>query len=194
MDGLHRRSGIPPEKITEIHGNCYREVCTKCSKEYLRAFDTLDTRTDRWSHLTGRLCSCGGPLRDTIVHFTENWSLPEEVNRGREQCYMADVSLALGSSMLVQPSVAYPTKTLKNNGKLVIVTLQHTPYDEDCFVKIYAKTDDFMKALMKELEIETFDTTYDHLEHLPPDDSKPSKEEESTPKSKTAKEKSCIIQ
>src|SRR5690606_30763446 len=153
-------SGVPCEKITEIHGNCYREVCCKCSKEYLRGFDTLDTRMDRWSHLTGRLCSCGFALRDTIVHFTENWSLPEEVERGTEQCYEADISLALGSSMLVQPAVAFPTKTLKNNGKLVIVTLQHSPYDDDAFVKLYAKTDDFMKALMKELEIEEFDTSY----------------------------------
>jgi hypothetical protein len=72
LDGLHRRSGIPADGISELHGNCYREVCATCGKEYLRAFDVLPSRSDRWTHLTHRNCSCGGPLKDTIVHFTES--------------------------------------------------------------------------------------------------------------------------
>ncbi|KXH53672.1 NAD-dependent deacetylase sirtuin-7 [Colletotrichum simmondsii] len=35
-DGLHRRSGILPEKISELHGNSNREYCKDCGKEYLR--------------------------------------------------------------------------------------------------------------------------------------------------------------
>lgn len=36
IDGLHRRSGISSQDISELHGNCYREYCSKCGKEYLR--------------------------------------------------------------------------------------------------------------------------------------------------------------
>jgi NAD-dependent SIR2 family protein deacetylase len=36
VDGLHRKSGIPPEKITELHGNTNIEICTKCHREFLR--------------------------------------------------------------------------------------------------------------------------------------------------------------
>jgi len=104
---------------------------------------------------------------DSIVHFTENWSFPEECYLGMDNCYQADVILALGSSMLVQPAVGFPRKTLKNNGKLVIVTLQHTPYDLECFEKVFATTEEFMKMLMEELEIKDFDTTYDLLDNIP---------------------------
>ncbi len=38
-DGLHRRSGMLPENISELHGNTNLERCSKCKKEYLRDFD-----------------------------------------------------------------------------------------------------------------------------------------------------------
>lgn len=45
---------------------------------------------------------------------------------------------------------------------MFIVNLQRTPYDEFATLKIYAKTDDFMLALMQELGHTDFDQTYDH--------------------------------
>ncbi len=38
VDGLHRKSGIAPEKLCEVHGNTNLEVCIKCGKEYMRDF------------------------------------------------------------------------------------------------------------------------------------------------------------
>ena len=37
-DGLHRKSGIPFEKLYELHGNTNLEICEKCSKDYMRDF------------------------------------------------------------------------------------------------------------------------------------------------------------
>lgn len=39
-DGLHRRSGFPPEKLAELHGNSNLEQCRTCKREYLRDFST----------------------------------------------------------------------------------------------------------------------------------------------------------
>eukprot|EP01117_Protostelium_nocturnum_P005566 TRINITY_DN2013_c0_g1_i2.p1 TRINITY_DN2013_c0_g1~~TRINITY_DN2013_c0_g1_i2.p1 ORF type:complete len:438 (+),score=134.08 TRINITY_DN2013_c0_g1_i2:130-1314(+) len=97
LDGLHRRSGIDAHEMSELHGNCYKEVCGVCSKEYLRGFDTLTSREDRWSHLTGRKCSwpCRGPLKDTIVHFTENMP-KDQMNPAMNHARKSDFALVIG--------------------------------------------------------------------------------------------------
>jgi len=73
-DGLHRRSGVPAEKISEVHGNSNKEVCLKCEREYMRDFPVRNARGVK-EHLTGRKCDdpkCRGNLKDTIINFGEN--------------------------------------------------------------------------------------------------------------------------
>ena len=38
VDGLHRKSGIPADRCSELHGNTNLEVCTNCAREYMRDF------------------------------------------------------------------------------------------------------------------------------------------------------------
>ena len=66
-DNLSKRSGFPPEKTSELHGNIYKEHCRDCGSVYFRDFEVeLSTSTD---HETGRTCEkCGGDLFDNIVH------------------------------------------------------------------------------------------------------------------------------
>ena len=52
-------------------------------------------------------------------------------------------------------------KKLNKEGKLVIVNLQATPLDEYCSIRCFCKTDDFARALMKEMGLENFNTTFD---------------------------------
>jgi len=64
-DGLHRKSGIDPSKLSELHGNSNLEQCEKCGKQYLRDF-RVRSAMDVHDHQTGRSCSvpgCGGSLR-----------------------------------------------------------------------------------------------------------------------------------
>eukprot|EP01080_Neovahlkampfia_damariscottae_P008074 gene8074-12535_t len=165
VDGLHRRSGIPKEKISELHGNSYKEYCHKCGKEYLRYFDTFKTVKNTKSHLTGRTCSdenCKGQLKDTIIHFGE--SLPiSELSNAEKESKECDLALVLGTSMRVQPACILPSLNCgkKKKGDLVIVNLQITPFDDNCKERVYAKTDDFMRLLMKKLNLENFNVDFD---------------------------------
>jgi len=162
MDGLHRRSGVLRNQISELHGNCYRELCSSCNKEYLRGFDTTKSVKNWRNHITGRKCSCGGKLKDTIIHFTEN--LPEqELNDAWDHSEKSDFALVLGTSMRVQPSCRLPSLCKKQNGKMVIVNLQKTPYDHVAYKKVYAKTDEFMRRVMQYMGIDQVDETYDML-------------------------------
>jgi NAD-dependent SIR2 family protein deacetylase len=38
VDGLHRKSGVKADQISELHGNTNIEICSKCQREYLRDF------------------------------------------------------------------------------------------------------------------------------------------------------------
>ena len=39
-DGLHIKSGIVAEKIAELHGNGFKELCRECGRVYYREFQT----------------------------------------------------------------------------------------------------------------------------------------------------------
>lgn len=169
-DGLHRRSGLKEDQISELHGNCYKEICSKCEKEYLRGFDTTETVRDYRTHRTGRYCNdpfCKGELLDTTVAFGE--SLPrKELNRGVFHSKKADLTIVLGTSMRVSPACEMPLYNIgkEKSGNMILVNLQKTPYDHLSTVRSYAKTDEFMQLLMKELNLEDFNQNYDERKLL----------------------------
>ncbi|KAK1517970.1 NAD-dependent deacetylase sirtuin-7 [Colletotrichum costaricense] len=162
-DGLHRKSGILPEKISELHGNSNREHCKDCGKEYLRDFRAVATyEKSIRDHRTGRKCPlCNGTLLDTIINFGEY--LPAQpLALARSNARKADLCLALGSSLTVPPACTIPetvgkkkrTKTYPDGGTLVICNLQSTPLDDlSEELRVWATTDDLMDRVMEKLEI-----------------------------------------
>lgn len=165
VDGLHRRSGVSQDEISELHGNCYKEYCSKCGKEYLRYFDTTKTVERHWDHITGRICEdekCKGNLKDTIIHFGE--SLPQlEFEKALGHSRKCDLAIVLGTSMKVRPACELPLVNCgkSKKGDLVICNLQITGFDDLTNERVFAKTDEFMKELMEELNLKEFDQTFD---------------------------------
>jgi len=164
--GLHRRSGIPAQEISELHGNSFKEICWKCNRDYLRTFDTAvesgaggigqckecKARVPKFCHCTRRKCACGAVLKDSIIHFGEN--LPQaDLWRATDHAKKADLCIVLGSSLTVSPANEMPELTQQNGGKLCIVNLQTTRYDSQSDIRIFAKTDLLMKLLMEELDV-----------------------------------------
>eukprot|EP00112_Aurelia_sp_Birch-Aquarium-sp1_P003494 Seg1390.7 transcript_id=Seg1390.7/GoldUCD/mRNA.D3Y31 product="NAD-dependent protein deacetylase sirtuin-7" protein_id=Seg1390.7/GoldUCD/D3Y31 len=102
-DGLHIRSGLPPESLSEVHGNMFVEVCEECEPQrvYWRLFDvTESTRLRR--HTTTRKCHyCHHKLSDSIVHFGEKRQLsyPQNWEAAFDHAKEADLILCLGSSL-----------------------------------------------------------------------------------------------
>ncbi|KAK9268823.1 hypothetical protein L1049_000587 [Liquidambar formosana] len=68
IDGLHLRSGIPREKLAELYGNSFMEICPSCGVEYLRDFEVETIGMKE----TSRRCSnvkCGAKLKDTVLDW-----------------------------------------------------------------------------------------------------------------------------
>jgi len=150
VDGLHRRSGIPESGMSELHGNCYKEMCSKegCGEEYLRTFDASSHRSD---HKTGRKCyKCGSQLIDSIINFGENLPV-SELEKTIFHSGKSDVALVLGTSMRVSPANKFPVDIASQGGKMIIVNLQKTPYDKKAHLIIHEQTDKVIELLFKEL-------------------------------------------
>lgn len=111
VDGLHLRSGIPRDKLAELHGNCFAERCKKCRKEYVRDFE-VETVGFKY---TGRMCTvpgCGGKLHDHVLDWED--ALPvDELQTSEQHALEADLAICLGTSLQITPACNLPLKTIR---------------------------------------------------------------------------------
>lgn len=118
----------PEPELIELHGNAHRVVCQTCGhrREAGPVFDRvregeLPPRCDRDQH-------CDGIYKPDVVLFGEQ--LPaERLERARERSRRADVFLAIGSSLVVEPAASLPRLASQHGAHLCIVTLEATPHD-----------------------------------------------------------------
>ena len=151
LDGLHLKSGVPAEKLHEVHGNQNLEKCTLCKKTYLRDFKVA--RKGK-GHETGRFCDdekCKGPLADTDINFGE--ALDEQTKVGAWMSIFSgnDLMVCVGSSLRVSPVNKIPYTAAVARQKLVIINLQKTPFTDMADLNIFAKIDDVFELLMAKL-------------------------------------------
>ncbi|KMZ61493.1 NAD-dependent deacetylase 1 [Zostera marina] len=151
VDSLHLRSGIPRVKLSELHGNSFRELCPSCGVEYIRDFEieTIGMKE------TPRRCTqlnCGSKLNDTVLDWDDALP-PKEMNIAEKQCKMADVVLCLGTSLQITPACNLPLKAIRGGGKVVIVNLQKTPKDKKASLVIHGLVDKVIARVMQFLNL-----------------------------------------
>ncbi|XP_033745249.1 NAD-dependent protein deacetylase SRT1-like [Pecten maximus] len=170
-DGLHRLSGIPEDKLSELHGNSFIEECEVCGTKRELRHGYRKGPTDasvpmtlcemcKCNHRTGRRCTeqnCGGYMRSTVVNFGDK--LEEKVLSGAvAQAEMATFVLALGSSLRVSPANSL-IQMGKEPLRLAICNRQVTAFDVQCFEldssgnqlgsRVFSDCDDLMREVMK---------------------------------------------
>ncbi|RQG96462.1 SIR2 family NAD-dependent protein deacylase [Natrarchaeobius chitinivorans] len=131
-DGLHADAadaitdGSEAESATilELHGNARRVRCVDCGNR--RASGPIFERAAEGE--LPPLCECGGHYKPDVVLFGEQ--LPGAViQRARSFAREADVFLAIGSSLVVEPAASLPKLAAENGGIVGIVNLESTPRD-----------------------------------------------------------------
>ena len=147
IDGLHQSSGLPDDKVVELHGNTCRIRCMSCQKispidGVLRRLATGDSAPE---------CECGGFLKPDTISFGQ--AMPAaEVERSVTLSRKCDFFLIVGSTLVVQPAAQMPVYAKNNGAYVAIINLSDTPFDGMCDVLIREKAGEVLQQIVKEVE------------------------------------------
>jgi NAD-dependent deacetylase len=143
-DDLHRRSGIRPELLAELHGNGRLMRCLRCDRSYDRRDIGWDAakwgpgyRSQRPVRGQPACASCGGRLVSSVVNFGD--PLPRrEYELAEHHARDCDLMLALGSSLTVRPASSLVGLALRSGARVVLVNRGETPYDGAATLRVRA--------------------------------------------------------
>jgi len=143
IDGLHEKSGLPPERIVNLHGNNLEVICLECG-DTTPAHETLDDlNLDRGVPLCSR---CGGLLKPNTISFGQSL-VPENLKRAEELSVSCDMMIAAGSTLLVQPAASFPVMAKQHGAVLAIITQSETPLDPMADFVFHEKLGAFVERL-----------------------------------------------
>ena len=125
IDGLHQKSGVPEDKVIELHGNTTYARCLQCEASY----DLEPIRIAFQDDGTLPVCQhCGGMVKPATISFGQ--PMPEAaMARAQEETLNADLFLVIGSSLVVYPAAALPVMAKQNGARLVILNRESTDLD-----------------------------------------------------------------
>src|SRR6202000_1215431 len=125
IDNLHQDSGVPEDRVIELHGNTRYAKCLTCNTRMeiadIRAhFDKTGNAPD---------CKfCGGIVKTATISFGQ--AMPEkEMDRAQRATLACDLMLVLGSSLVVYPAAAFPLMAKRNGALYAIVNREATEQD-----------------------------------------------------------------
>jgi NAD-dependent SIR2 family protein deacetylase len=158
VDGLHVKSGIPFEKLAELHGNQFFMKCLNCNKKI--TFEDAGWDKDLWGPGYRTLpvregqptCpNCGGRIISSIVNFGD--PLPyDELEESIRRSENADVFFVIGSSLVVTPAANMPGIAKQNGAKLIIINKGETPYDFVCDLRFDDLIEDVLPPIIEKVK------------------------------------------
>jgi len=125
IDGLHQASGVPDNKVIELHGNSTYAHCLDCGDRY--EIDALKAVFERDGDVHDCV-ACGGLIKTATISFGQ--AMPEAAMlRAQAETMAADLCIVLGSSLVVYPAAGFPEMAKRNGAALVIVNNEETGLD-----------------------------------------------------------------
>ncbi|GBE61381.1 NAD-dependent deacetylase sirtuin-6 [Babesia ovata] len=155
IDGLHAISGMRFSECSELHGNVFVERCVSCGRRFLRSYvaPTISFKP------TGNHCGiCHFPpcgvLTDVVLDWFDRYEDHFE-KRAIAYAEEADVHLALGSSLHVEPACHYASSEhyRKEDASLVIVNYQKTRLHGEADIVLHCDVNKICMRLLKSLKL-----------------------------------------
>ncbi|HET6879902.1 MAG TPA: Sir2 family NAD-dependent protein deacetylase [Pirellulales bacterium] len=124
IDGLHARAGS--HRVLELHGTAREVSCLDCQVRY-----DADEMVAEFQQ-TGKVPSCRSCGSELLKHATISFGqqLPAAVlHEAFALSRKADLFLAIGSSLVVEPAASLPRVAKEAGSRLVIINRDATPLD-----------------------------------------------------------------
>lgn len=125
VDELHQMSGIDPGRVVEIHGTTRKAGCLSCT--YLTTMNAVLDRV-RAGEEDPDCPTCGGLMKSATISFGQAL-IPDDLARAQRAADEADLLLAIGSTLTVNPIASVVPRAKRGGAALVIVNGEPTPYD-----------------------------------------------------------------
>lgn len=125
IDGLHRKAGVPAEKILELHGTAEAVKCMVCHTNFDR--EEVHQRVKK-GEKAPKCDFCGGPLKPATISFGQPLD-SELLNRAFQFAKLCDLMICMGSSLVVQPAASVPVVAHRAGVPLVLINNDPTPLD-----------------------------------------------------------------
>ncbi len=147
VDGLHQESGLPDDKVIELHGNTRRIRCMSCRQ----IIPTANVQQKLSDGDPAPECYCGGYLKPDTISFGQSMPVAE-VEKAAALSQASNFFMVVGSTLLVQPAAHMPYYAKNKGAFLAIINLSETPCDEMCDVLIRDKAGAVLQEIVQELE------------------------------------------
>ncbi len=146
IDGLHQAAGS--RRVIELHGTALAVECIGCHREWIPA--EVLARVEAGDEAPD--CEeCGAPLKSKTVSFGQ--PMPQaEMEEAAQLSMRADLCLAVGSSLVVEPAASIPRLAKEYGAKLVIINKTETPLDYQADLIIRDPIGKTMRAVMERID------------------------------------------
>jgi NAD-dependent deacetylase len=144
IDGLHLVSGLPEERVAELHGDVRKVHCLLCRREW--PIDQILDRVDAGEE-DPECAECGGMLKTSTVMFGE--MLPDsEMAKAALFADRAEAVLVVGSTLAVFPAADIPLGMVYDGKPMVIVNRGPTEADYLATVRLEGSAGELLPALV----------------------------------------------
>ena len=142
VDGLHERSGFPPERMITIHGTDASVECVDCRARAPRA-----AAQEVWEAGTAvPRCGCGGAWKPATISFGQAL-VADDLERAMQGAAACDLFVAVGTSLVVGPiNQMFPVAAARG-ARTAILTASETPFDTETDWKLTEPLERVLPAL-----------------------------------------------
>ncbi len=151
IDGLHQQSGIPADKVVEVHGTFRFSICWNCA-DRREMQSTLDRVRAGDPDPSCELC--GGVLKSDTISFGQSL-VPGVLNQALTYAENCELLVVVGTTLSVGPVNNMVPRARANGARVAIINGEPTAMDDYAEAVVLGDITQLLGAVMSDAGIPT---------------------------------------